>query len=205
VSERTRGEDLKGERVAVETVEQWADWLEANHARQEGVWVVSWSKSTGKPSVGYEAMVCEALRFGWIDSKGIRLDEERAMQWFSPRRPGSGWARTNKVRIERLEREGRMAPAGRKAIESAKADGSWQLLDAVEDLTVPDDLAAAFIANPGSADHWEAFPQSVKRAILEWIVQAKRPETRARRVTETATLAAQGVRANQPKPTSNRR
>ena len=167
--------------------------------------MVSWSKTTGKASVGYEDMVCEALRFGWIDSKGIRLDEARTMQWFSPRRPGSGWARTNKVRIERLEREGRMAPAGRQAIETAKADGSWQLLDAVENLTVPDDLAAAFKANPGSAKHWEAFPKSVKRAILEWIVQAKRPETRARRVTETATLAARGERANQPKPTSDRR
>jgi uncharacterized protein YdeI (YjbR/CyaY-like superfamily) len=98
-----------------------------------------------------------------------------------------------------------MAPAGRKVIERAKADGSWQLLDGVEDLTVPDDLAAAFTANPGSADHWEAFPKSVKRTILEWIVQAKRPETRARRVTETATLAARGERAHQPKPTSNRR
>jgi uncharacterized protein YdeI (YjbR/CyaY-like superfamily) len=194
-----------GERILIETVEQWADWLEDNHGRQEGVWLVSWTKTTGKPSVTYEDMVCEALRFGWIDSKGIRLDEERAMQWFSPRRPGSGWARTNKVRIEQLEREGRMAPAGRKVIEAAKADGTWQLLDAVEDLIVPDDLAAAFVVNPGSADHWEAFPKSVKRAILEWIVQAKRPETRSRRVTETATLAARGERANQPKPTSGRR
>jgi uncharacterized protein YdeI (YjbR/CyaY-like superfamily) len=149
----------KGERILIETVERWADWLEANHGRREGVWLVSWTKATGKPSIAYEDVVCEALRFGWIDSKGIRLDEERAMQWLSPRRPGSGWARTNKVRIERLEREGRMAPAGRQVIEAAKADGTWQLLDAVEDLIVPDDLAAAFAANPGSADHWEAFPK----------------------------------------------
>jgi uncharacterized protein YdeI (YjbR/CyaY-like superfamily) len=191
-----------GERVLIETVKQWADWLEANHDREEGVWLVSWNKTTGKPSIAYEDMVCEALRFGWIDSTTMRLDEERAMQWFSPRRPGSGWARTNKARIEQLEREGRMAPAGRKAVEAAKADGTWQLYDAVEALIIPDDLAAAFVANPGSADHWEAFPKSVKRAILAWIVQAKRPETRSRRVSETAAQAARGERANQPKPTS---
>ena len=205
MSNRPGASGAKGERVLIETVEQWAEWLETNHARLDGIWLVSWSKNTGKPSVGYEDMVCEALRFGWIDSKSVRLDEERAMQWFSPRRPGSGWARTNKVRIDQLEREGRMAPAGRKVIEAAKADGTWQLLDAVEDLIVPDDLSAAFGANPGSALNWEAFPKSVKRAILVWIAQAKRPETRERRVTETATLAARGERANQTKPTSDRR
>lgn len=189
----------KGERVLIETIDQWADWLEANHERDHGVWLVSWKSTTGKPSIGYVDAVIEALRFGWVDSKGSRLDDDRSMLWFSPRRQGSGWARTNKLRIDVLEREGRMAPAGRKVVEAAKADGTWQLLDAVEDLIVPDDLMAAFAANPGSSDHWEAFPRSVRRSILVWIVQAKKEETRDRRVNETATMAARGERANQPK------
>jgi len=198
------GGEPSGERVVIETVDQWSDWLEGNHGRDRGVWLVSWTKTTGKLSIGYEDMVCEALRFGWIDSKAIRLNEGQTMLWFSPRRPGSGWARPNKLRIERLEREGRMAAAGRRVVETAKADGTWQLLDDVEDLKLPDDLMEAFALNPGSRDHWEEFPKSVKRSILEWIVHAKRPGTRARRVSETATLAARGERANQWKPPSER-
>ncbi len=192
----------KGDRVTIESVDQWSDWLERNHERNAGVWLVSWKKATGRPSIGYEEAVVEALRFGWIDSKGNTLDHERSMLWFSPRRSGSGWARPNKLRIEKLEQEGRMTPAGRRVIEAAKADGSWQLLDAVEDLLVPDDLMTAFADNPGSFQNWEGFPRSVRKAILQWIVQAKREETRSRRISETATMAARGERANQwsPKP-----
>ena len=96
-----------------------------------------------------------------------------------------------------METEGLMLPAGRAVIDRAQADGSWTLLDDVEDLVVPDDLAEAFGAHPPAAEEWEAFPRSAKRGILEWIVQAKRPETRARRITETATMAQRGEHANQ--------
>jgi uncharacterized protein YdeI (YjbR/CyaY-like superfamily) len=123
------------------------------------------------------------------------------MLWFAPRRRTSGWSRPNKVRIERLEREGRLAPAGRAAVEAAKANGAWTLLDDVENLVVPDDLAAALDGCPGAREQWDAFPPSARRAILEWIVQAKRAETRAKRVEETSRLAALGQRANQwPRP-----
>ena len=90
-----------------------------------------------------------------------------------------------------------MAPAGQAAIDTAKANGAWELLDAVEDLVVPPDLAKAFRTHRGSAEVWESFPRSTRRALLEWIVQAKRPETRAKRVQETAEKAARGERANQ--------
>ena len=183
------------EQVHVETVAAWRRWLAANHARADGVWLVSWKPATGRPRVAYEAAVEEALAFGWIDSKGRSLDDERTMQWFSPRRPGSGWARTNKERIIRLERDGRMTAAGRAVIDQAKADGSWTLLDAVEALIVPSDLGAAFAASPGAAAHWEAFPRSARRLMLEWVAQAKRPETRARRIAEIAEAAARGERA----------
>jgi len=189
-----------GERVHVESAEEWGGWLERHHTRDTGVWLVTWRPATGRPAPTYDEAVTEALRFGWIDSRAGKGDDERAELWFSPRRRGSAWARTNKVRVERLELDGRLAPAGRAVIEAAKADGSWSLLDAVEDLLVPDDLAAAFEAHPAAREHWDAFPPSARRGILAWIVQAKREETRARRVEETARLAARGERANQWRP-----
>ena len=141
----------------------------------------------------------EALCFGWIDSKVVKLDAERTLQWFSPRRPRGTWARTNKERVERLTAEGLMMPAGLAVIEAAKRDGTWTLLDDVEDLIVPDDLAAAFDAAPPARANWDAFSRSARRAILVWIVQAQRPETRAARVSETARRAALNEKANEPR------
>lgn len=187
-------------RLHVENAAAFGDWLAANSASATGVWLVTWRTATGKPAPTYDEAVSEALRFGWVDSTARKLDEERTMLRFSPRRPGSGWSRPNKERIARLEEQGRMEAPGRAIIDAAKADGSWTLLDAVEDLEIPDDLAEAFEVNPGSRGQWEDFPRSAKRAILAWIVQARRPATRARRVAETAEKAARGERANQWKP-----
>ncbi|KQR11848.1 YdeI family protein [Cellulomonas sp. Leaf334] len=186
--------------VHAETLDEWRDWLLAHHATETGAWLVSWKSPTGRPSVKYELAVEEALCVGWIDSAGRTLDDERRALWFTRRKPGSGWARTNKERIVRLEAEGRMLPEGRAVIDAAKADGSWTLLDDVENLIVPDDLAAAFERHPGSRQNFDAFPPSARRAILEWIVQAKRETTRAARLEESARLAAQDVRANQWTP-----
>ena len=130
----------------------WRAWLEANHAAATGVWLVSWRKGHG-PRVEYEDAVEEALCFGWIDSQGGNLDERRSRQYFAPRKPTSGWAATNKARIERLIADGRMAPAGLAAIERAKANGSWTLLDDVEQGRIPDDLAAALAEHPPAAAH----------------------------------------------------
>lgn len=187
----------EGERIHPEIVGAWAQWLEHHHARETGVWMISWRKHTGRSAVSYEDAVTEALRFGWVDSRGSKLDDDRTMLWFSPRRRGSAWARTNKQRIARLEAEGRLEAAGRALVESAKQDGTWTLLDDVEDLIVPDDLAVAFAAHPGSREQWDAFPPSARRGILEWIVQARREATRAKRVDETAERAARGERANE--------
>lgn len=148
----------------------------------------------------YEESVEEALCFGWVDSRPRKLDAERTMLWFAPRKPGSGWARTNKQRVERLRAAGLMAPAGLAAVESAKADGSWTKLDAVEDLVVPPDLAAALAEHPPAVANFDAFPKSARRGILEWLVQAKTAPTRAKRVEETARLAQRNERANQWKP-----
>ena len=134
---------------------------------------------------------------GWVDSKGKRLDDDRTMLYLTRRRPTSGWSRPNKQRVERLLAEGRMGPAGQAAIDAAKENGTWSLLDDVENLVVPDDLAAEFDRHPGAREAWDGFPRSVKRSILEWIVTAKRPETRRARIAETAEKAGRGERAHQ--------
>jgi len=178
----------------------WRGWLAANHTRPTGVWVVMDRRGADPATVPYVEAVEEALCFGWIDSKVVKLDSERTLQWFSPRRSRGTWARSNKERIERLTAAGQMTPAGLAVIEQAKRDGTWTLLDDVEDLVVPDDLAAAFDAAPPARANWDAFSRSARRAILVWIVQAVRPETRAARVAETARRAALGEKANEPRP-----
>jgi uncharacterized protein YdeI (YjbR/CyaY-like superfamily) len=183
--------------VHPQTRAEWRAWLEQNQARTEGIWLIAYKKATGKPRVEYDESVEEALCFGWIDSKGNKLDEERSMQWFSPRKAGSNWSASNKERVERLIGAGMMTPAGLAKIEAAKADGSWNALDAVEALEIPPDLEAALRSYSAAGQNFDAFPKSVKRAILVWIANAKKPETRAKRVEETARLAQDNIRANQ--------
>ena len=175
----------------------WRSWLAEHHERDDGVWLVRFKKAAGKPTVSVADAIAEAIAWGWIDSLPRKLDDERTMLYLSPRKAGSGWSRVNKAHAARLIASGEMTPAGLAAIERAKADGSWSLLDDVENLVVPDDLAAALAAHPPAGDEWEAFPRSVKRGILEWIVQAKRASTRNKRVRQTAEMAQRGERANQ--------
>jgi uncharacterized protein YdeI (YjbR/CyaY-like superfamily) len=193
-------DDLPADHVHVTERAAWRAWLVEHHERGGGVWLVSWRKQTGLPALTYDEAVEEALAVGWIDSRPGRVDDRRTRLWFAPRKAGSGWSRPNKERIARLEAAGRMLPAGARLVEAARADGSWSLLDAVEDLVVPDDLDLALDALPPARDRWDAFPRSTRRAILEWIVQARRPETRAERIRTTAELAQIGERAHQWRP-----
>lgn len=179
------------------TRRKWRAWLEEHHTQNQGVWLISYKKGTGKPRFEYDAAVEEALCFGWIDSKGNKLDDERSLLWFAPRKPKTGWSKLNKERVERLIEQGLMKPAGLAKVEAAKQDGSWNALDAIEALEIPPDLEEAFTAYLEAKQNFEAFPRSVKRGILEWIASAKKPETRAKRIEETARLANQNVRANQ--------
>ena len=180
----------EAELVEPNDVAAWSDWLARNHAVARGVWLVTPRNSSGQRTVDYEDAVVEALRYGWVDSTTRTLDDERGMMWFSPRRPSSGWASSNKRRIERLRAEGRLEPAGEAAVRVAQENGSWMLLDAVERLVVPDDLAVALADRPGAREHWDQCSPSARRMALTWIVQAKRADTRARRVAATADRAA---------------
>lgn len=182
----------EAERFEPASAAQWSDWLAANHAHVKGVWLVTPRSRTGRVTVDYETAVVEALRFGWVDSTNRTLDSERGMMWFSPRRPGSGWASSNKRRIETLRAEGRLEAAGEAAVRVAQENGSWNLLDDVERLVVPADLAEALEARPGAQGYWEEASPSSRRMALTWIVQAKRAGTRARRVSLTADRAAAG-------------
>jgi len=182
--------------LEVTTRAQWREWLSANHAGSPGVWVVTWKK--GSPDyLPMDEIVDEALCFGWVDSLPRVLDERRSQRLLTPRKPRSNWSRVNKEKVERLVAAGLMAPAGLAAVEVAKANGSWTALDATEELTEPEDLRAALDAVPEARGHWDAFPRSVKRAILEWVGNAKTEATRSGRVSQTVAEAAQGRRANQ--------
>ncbi len=179
------------------TREAWRDWLREHHQQEAGVWLVMYKKATGKPRIDYDEAVEEALCFGWVDSKPAKIDDERSMLYFAPRKPGTGWSKANKDRVEKLMANGRMMPSGLAKVEAAKQDGSWFRLDSVDALEIPQDLSEALTAYPNAERYFEAFPRSVKRAILEWISNARRPETRAKRIAETARLAEMNVRANQ--------
>jgi uncharacterized protein YdeI (YjbR/CyaY-like superfamily) len=176
---------------------EWRKWLEKNHTRKESIWLISYKKATGKPRVDYDEAVEEALCFGWIDSKGNKLDEERSMLWFAPRKLRTGWSKLNKDRVARLLKAGLMAPAGLAKVKAAKKDGSWNALDAVDALEMPSDLTEALSKSQTARGYFEAFPKSAKRAILQWISSARRPETRAKRIEETVAKAEQDIRANQ--------
>jgi uncharacterized protein YdeI (YjbR/CyaY-like superfamily) len=158
---------------------------------------VSFKKTSGLPRFDYDEAVEQALCFGWVDSKPAKLDHQRSMLWFAPRNPRSAWSAINKARVERLIASNQMHPAGLAVVEQAKLNGRWQALDAVEALECPADLLLSFKSYPKAKALFDAFPRSAKRGILEWIMQAKTPPTRTKRIEETARLAAQNIRANQ--------
>jgi uncharacterized protein YdeI (YjbR/CyaY-like superfamily) len=179
---------------------EWRRWLERHHATSTGVWAVTTKKGSlgpDDPYVSARDLNEECLCFGWIDSKPGRVDERRTALLCTPRKAGSGWSKVNKDRLDALLASGLVAPAGLAMIDQAKADGSWGKLDAVDALTIPDDLAVALAARPPAAELFGAFPPSARRGILEWITNAKTASTRAKRIDETARLASEGQRANQ--------
>lgn len=179
------------------TRQEWRSWLGKNYRRAEGVWVLNFKKDTGKPRLEYEDIVEEALCFGWIDSIPRKLDDERTMLWVSPRKNGSKWSSLNKKRIEKLTAAKLMHEAGVRKVEAAKRDGSWTALDDIEANLIPDDVTVALNTFPHAKENFVAFPKSVRRGILEWILNAKKPETRAKRILKTAAMAEKNQRANQ--------
>lgn len=168
------------ERVQVTSRAQLREWLAAHHDSSPGIWLITNKRASGLPAPSYDDIVEEALCFGWIDSTVRTVDRDRAEQLLTPRKPTSTWSASNKQRVERLMPAGLIEPAGLAAIEVAKLNGSWTLLDSVERLEVPRDLAEALAASPPARERFEAFPPSARKGILWWVASAKRPQTRAR-------------------------
>lgn len=173
------------ELVAPGSRAEWRSWLDSRPERTEGVWLAFPKESSDVPGPSYEDLVEEALCFGWIDGQAASGDADLTMQWYSPRRKGGIWARSNKERVERLESAGLMTDRGRAVINRAKADGSWNRYDDVEALVVHQDLADALDATPGARQAFEALAVSRKKERLWRVYEAKRPETRERRIAET--------------------
>lgn len=183
--------------ICPESQQDWRTWLKENHEKEQSVWVIYYRKNSEKYSMSWSDAVDEALCFGWIDSTRRSIDDEKFMQLFTKRKPKSGWSKINKEKIVRLIADGKMTKAGLASIETAKQNGSWSLLDTVEEMTVPKDLLKAFQQHKGSEDFFMGLSKSVKKMMLHWIVTAKRPETREKRINEIAELAAEGKKPKQ--------
>lgn len=173
----------------------WRAWLLENAATSAGIWLVTYRKSTGEPAPSYEDVVEEALCFGWIDSTVRPRDDRTTMQLLTPRKPRSTWSASNKARAEKLIAAGLMEPRGLAAVAVAKSNGSWEALDPVERMEMPDDLAAALAADRAAGEYFAALPPSSRKQHLWWVISAKRPETRARRIAALVAAARAGRRA----------
>jgi len=176
---------------------EWRQWLKKNHQSKQSIWLVYYKKKSDQPTLTYNEAVDEALCFGWIDSTRKSLDEETFMQFFCKRKPTSVWSKINKGKVLRLIDEGLMTKAGLESIETAKQNGSWIILDEVEELKIPLDLEKAFKTQRGSKDYFLSLSKSVRKMLLQWLVLAKRHETRQKRISEIAEHAAQKQKPKQ--------
>ncbi|MCX6559082.1 MAG: YdeI/OmpD-associated family protein [Candidatus Aminicenantes bacterium] len=178
------------------TAAAWRAWLEKNHNREKEIWLAYYKKSVGKKSVTYKEALDEALCHGWIDSTVNRLDTERYMQRWTPRKPQSIWSASNKARIKTLLAEGRMAESGLAAVRIAKKNKSWNKLNDIERIGrgggPPGHVLAAISSRPELREKFEALSASKKKMLSYWVASAKRPETRTRRIAELGDLIATG-------------
>ena len=171
----------------------WEAWLDAEHATSDGVWLKFGKKGSGVETVVYAEALDVALCYGWIDSQVARLDERFYLQKFTPRRARSKWSHINREKIEALTKQGRMKPAGLEQVELAKADGRWEAAYASPaNVQMPDDLQAALDASPKAAEFWDGLNKSNRFAILYQLHDAKKPETRARRLEKFVAMLERG-------------
>ena len=175
--------------------QEWRAWLEENHGKASEIWLVFYKVKVKKESIKYEEAVEEALCFGWIDSMVKRIDDEKHMQKYTPRKARSNWSASNKARVERLMKEQLMTESGLKSVEIAKENGSWDRLDSIEvRLETPQVLSDALQKDQKAKQAYEALAPSRKKQFLWWIESAKREETKNRRVKETLKLLVENRR-----------
>ena len=172
----------------------WREWLAAHHQERTQVWLLLHKKHVGEPSVSYDAAVEEALCWGWIDGLTNRWDELSYAVRFTPRKPGSVWSESNVTRVERMIAEGLMMPAGQALVDEAKRRGTWDEAASGRLEVTPPDLEAALAADPTALARWRDWAPTYRRQYIYWVLDAKRPETRQRRVAEVARRAAAGLK-----------
>lgn len=169
------------------------EWLEENHDSSQGVWLKIAKKGAAEPSVTYDEAVELALCFGWIDSQVRRFDDQHYVQRFTPRRPRGRWSRINREKAEAVIAAGRMRPAGLAEVESAKADGRWDAAyEGQRTAKVPPDLERALDANPAAAEFFASLDSANRYAIVYRLDEAKKPETRERRLKKFVAMLERG-------------
>lgn len=177
--------------------EEWRKWLELNHNKKDAVWLIFYKKKSPNYNLSWSEAVDEALCFGWIDSTRRTIGDERYKQYFSKRKAKSNWSKVNKDKVKTLIDKGLMREEGYKSIEIAKENDSWTILDEVENLVVPEDLKQELTNHKGAMEYFESQSKSVKKAILYWVISAKRKETRQKRIIEIAENASKQLKPKQ--------
>jgi uncharacterized protein YdeI (YjbR/CyaY-like superfamily) len=174
--------------------ETWRTWLEQNHASKREIWLVLFKKHVEEPCISYDAAVEEALCYGWIDGKLRRIDDRKHQIRFTPRKPKSIWSESNKKRVRKMMAEGRMTEAGLALVRAAKKSGAWKKASDSRAETVPLDLEAALARNKRAKKNFDNFAPGYRRSYIAWVLDAKREETRTRRIREVVKRSAQNKR-----------
>ncbi|WP_121666187.1 YdeI/OmpD-associated family protein [Mesonia aquimarina] len=185
------------EEICPKNKQEWREWLELNHTEKEAVWLIFYKKASPNFNLSWSESVDESLCFGWIDSTKRTIDTERYKQYFTKRKAKSNWSKINKKKIKSLIDKGLMTEAGYKSIEIAKENGSWTMLDSVENLEIPSDLLQEFANHKGAVKYFKSLSKSDKKSILYWVVSAKREKTRHKRIIEIVENASQQLKPKQ--------
>jgi len=189
---RVVAETKSPEQLYVPSREEWRRWLEKNHSAKKEVWLIYYKAHTGKPSIPYDDSVEEALCFGWIDGVIKKLDDEKFGRRFMPRRKNSRWSESNKKRGERMIREGRMTEAGMALIREAKQSGEWSRAPVEKrELDIPPFFKEALAKNKKASDYFNTLASTHKRHFVGWVSNAKREETRIKRLAEALSYLEQ--------------
>ena len=176
---------------------EWRSWLEENHVQEDSVWLIIHKKNTANTNLSWSEAVDHALCFGWIDSTKRTIDSEKYKQYFCKRKAVSNWSKINKEKVTHLIEKDLMTDAGHKSIAIAKTNGSWTILDAVEALEIPPDLAKELQKRKGAEEFFTTLSKSGKKILLYWVISAKRKETRQKRILEISENASKNLKPKQ--------
>lgn len=175
--------------------EEWREWLSKYHDTYPAVYLIFYKVELNMPGMRWADAVKVALCYGWIDSKVKSLGNGKRKQYFCPRNPGSAWSKLNKTYIAELIEKGLMHESGLKKIEIARKNGSWNALDNVENGIIPKDLQIAFDKNEVAFENYQKFSRTYQKSYLYWLNQAKKDETRSKRIQQIIELCARNIKS----------